>query len=243
MGEDTQPRGRSDTAGFAEAAVAMWWSVDAADRAEFHEWHSKEHLPERLGIPGFRRGTRWQDGEGGAFFVLYELADPAVLTSAGYLARLNDPTPWSIAMMPRHRGMVRSQCRIRAASGQGVARILHTIRLSPRAGQQDRLESHLRGLVAEAPRVPGLTRALLLQTQTPDAAPTAEQKIRGGDGVADWILLVGGHDPVAWRRLSGDGFEPRLIAAGAEDGITIDRFDFVHGLSALDMQAAAGAPS
>jgi hypothetical protein len=31
-------------------------------------------------------------------------------------------------------------------------------------------------------------------------APTTEQKIRGGDATADWVLLVGGYDAGAVER-------------------------------------------
>lgn len=225
-----------------DAAVAMWWNVDEAHRVEFHEWHSKEHLPERLSIPGFRRGTRWQDGEHGAFFVLYELADYGVLTSAGYLARLNDPTPWSTKMMPLHLGMVRSQCRVIAASGEGVARIMHTIRLSPRPGEEVRLSHYLEQLVASVPKQEGLTSAMLLHTETPEAEPTTEQKIRGRDGAADWIVMVVGHDRAALDRVAGRAMEARLVEAGAQD-IEFNRYDLVHGLTALDMQRAAEEPA
>ncbi|SMQ86195.1 hypothetical protein SAMN06295905_3498 [Devosia lucknowensis] len=225
-----------------DAAVAMWWNVDEAYRVEFHEWHSKEHLPERLSIPGFRRGTRWQDGTHGAFFVLYELSDYGVLTSADYLARLNDPTPWSTKMMPLHRGMVRSQCRILAASGEGVARILRTVRLSPRPGEADRLRRNLEELVASVPGQEGLTSAMLLHTETPDAEPTAEQKIRGRDGAADWIVVIGGHDRAALDRVAGESTEARLIEAGAQN-IEFNRYDLVHGLTALDMQRTVEEPA
>src|SRR6266700_8249106 len=40
-----------------KAAVAMWWSVRPEQRAEFGDWHSHEHFPERMSIPGFRRGS------------------------------------------------------------------------------------------------------------------------------------------------------------------------------------------
>ena len=42
-----------------KAAVAMWWDISADVRAEWEEWHTVEHMPERLGIPGFLRGSRW----------------------------------------------------------------------------------------------------------------------------------------------------------------------------------------
>ena len=77
-----------------KAAVAMWWNVRPEQRAEFGDWHSHEHFPERMGIPGFRRGSRWTstlDTEG--FFVLYELEQYDTLTSRGYLdaAQRADP--------------------------------------------------------------------------------------------------------------------------------------------------------
>ena len=98
-----------------KAAVAMWWNVSEDHLGEFNEWHSKEHLPERLGIPGFNRGSRWQGENSGAFFVIYELATYETLVAPAYLERLNNPTPWSKAMMPLHRDMVRSQCRVLAS--------------------------------------------------------------------------------------------------------------------------------
>ena len=104
------------------AAVAMWWDMAPAMRSEFEDWHSHEHFPERMSIPGFRRGSRWasEDGDEG-FFVLYELEAYETLTSRDYLARSNDPTPWSTNMMPHHRHMVRSRCRILDSFGGGVA--------------------------------------------------------------------------------------------------------------------------
>jgi hypothetical protein len=179
-----------------KAAVAMWWDMAPAQRGEFEDWHSHEHFPERMSIPGFQRGSRWADAEGSeGFFVLYELADYETLTSAHYLARLNGPTPWSTRMMPHHRNMVRSQCRIVASFGGGVGRAMMTLRVSPRAGEEAALTGYLEGVLRALPQRPGLTGGHLLVTQTPDAGVTAEQKIRGGaDAVADWIVLVSGYD-------------------------------------------------
>ena len=41
-----------------KAAVAMWWNIRPEQRSEFGDWHSHEHFPERMSIPGFRRGSR-----------------------------------------------------------------------------------------------------------------------------------------------------------------------------------------
>ena len=92
-----------------KAAVTIWCDVAPEVRGEFDHWHAHEHMPERLSIPGFLRGSRWV-GESG-YFILYEVQDEGVLTSTPYLERLNNPTPWSRQMMPHHRNMVRGLCR------------------------------------------------------------------------------------------------------------------------------------
>lgn len=65
---------------------------------EFNAWYDGEHLAERLAIPGFRSATRWvADVPRGAgkYLATYELDNLAVLSSAPYLARYGNQTPWS----------------------------------------------------------------------------------------------------------------------------------------------------
>ena len=180
-----------------QAAVAMWWDVAPEMRAEWEDWHSSEHMPERLAIPGFLRGTRWvaESGEP-SYFVLYEVAQLATTTSGAYLERLNNPTPWSRKMMPQHRNMVRSLCTLRAGWGGGLPQALATVRFSPRAGALPKL-----------PQRRGLTGAHLLESQPMAGAQTAEQNIRGGDGTADWVLLVGGYDVGAVKTVVADALD------------------------------------
>jgi hypothetical protein len=65
---------------------------------EFNAWYDDEHLPERLGITGFRSARRWSadvaPGEG-RYLATYELDSPQVLSSAEYLARFEGATPWT----------------------------------------------------------------------------------------------------------------------------------------------------
>jgi hypothetical protein len=201
-----------------KAALAMWWDMAAAHRTEFEDWHSHEHFPERLRIPGFQRGSRWTSATGGeGFFVLYELQVYETLTSPAYFARLNAPTPWSTLMMPRHLNMVRSQCHVLDSHGGGIGGVLLTVRLSPAAGREEGLRAQLQQLLGTLPQRPGVTAAHLLRTQTPQAAATTEQRIRGGaDGVADWIMLVAGYDVAALQELAEAELGPSALSeAGA----------------------------
>ena len=221
-----------------KAAVAMWWNVRPEQRVEFGDWHSHEHFPERMGIPGFRRGSRWTsilDADG--FFVLYELETYETLTSAAYLDRLNHPTPWSTKMMPHHLDMVRSQCRVAASFGGGIATALATIRLAPRSGEEERLKAALIDAIEDVPVTPGLTGAHLLVTDTPQTSrPTTEQRIRGADAVADWIVLLSGYEGEAVE----EAVAAKLSAAelhrlGAQQKLIAGRYRLGYTITPLDL--------
>lgn len=220
-----------------QAAVAMWWTIRPEQRAVFGEWHSHEHFPERMSIPGFRRGSRWS-GDKDAFFVLYELDQYETLTSNGYLTRLNAPTPWSKKMMPHHLNMVRSQCRIVASFGGGIANSLATIRFTPRAEGEADLRQMLAGLLLNLPSRPGLTGAHLLVTDTPKAVgPTTEQRIRGADRTADWIVLLSGYEPqIVSDTVSDDFSASKLRDFGAAD-IIDDQYTLALAMTPHDVTA------
>ena len=169
-----------------EAAVTIWCDVAPEIQEEFNHWHAHEHMPERLAIPGFRRGSRWVSEDGGSYFILYEVEDEHVLTSAAYLERLNNPTPWSRRMMPHHRNMVRGLCRVEASAGAALGQALLTVR-SWNATTLD-----LASLAARK----GVVAAHLLRSTDKPPPQTTEQKLRGGDASPDVVALVTGyHEP------------------------------------------------
>ena len=134
---------------------------------------------------------------------MYELEAYDTLTSSQYLERLNNPTPWSTKMMPHHRNMVRSQCRIVESFGGGIAGSLLAVRMSPGARQADAARAALVELLRKVPHEIGLTGGHLLLTDTPQLAQTKEQAIRGGkDAVADWIMIVSGYSAQALEDLA-----------------------------------------
>lgn len=223
-----------------KAALAMWWTMAADMRTEFEDWHSHEHFPERLGIPGFLRASRWLAADGGdGVFVMYELADYGVLSSPGYLARLNAPTPWSTALMPHHLDMVRSQSHVLESSGACVARQVLTIRLSPAASRDAELREWLKALADRLSATPGFAGAHLLRHETPAIAQTKEQAIRGAaDQVADWVFIVCAYDAASLASLTslaGDELtDDSLMLQGAAPGAVRSTYSLSYSAVASD---------
>jgi hypothetical protein len=173
-----------------QAAVTIWCDVAFDVREEFDDWHAHEHMPERLAIPGFLRGSRWVAEQGEGNFMLYETASEAAIRAGPYLERLNNPTPWSRKMMPHHRNMVRGLCRVQASYGSALGQRLLTVRFSADSGRLERT-------LAAMPRRKGLVAAALLRHIGQPSPQTTEQRLRGGERTPDWIALVSGYGAAA----------------------------------------------
>lgn len=188
------------------AALAMWWDIAPAVREDFEHWHSHEHFPERLAIPGFRRASRWHAADGGeGVFVLYELDDHGVLASPAYVARLDAPSPWSTRLMPEHRHMVRSQCHVVASHGFGVARFAETLRLAAAPGRDVELREAIDALGRSARARAGLVGLHLLHHEAPAIGTTIEQRLRGmADASADHVIVAVAYDDAALSTLARD---------------------------------------
>jgi hypothetical protein len=218
------------------AVLAMWWDVSAESRTELEHWHAHEHFPERLALPGFRRASRWTAVDGGeGFFVMYELEDHNVLASAPYVARLNAPSAWSTRMMPLHRGMVRSQCKVLLSHGAVTARHALTIRLSALDAQA--LQRGVGELAAAVTQQAGLVGLHLLRHEAPALAATTEQKIRGNaDRAADWVIVACGYDLAALRSLEATELaEAALCTVGAAPGTERRFFGLAYSATPPDV--------
>ncbi|MBK7743070.1 MAG: hypothetical protein IPI40_04990 [Betaproteobacteria bacterium] len=186
--------------------------------AEHDEWHTHEHLPERLSIPGFVRGTRWVALRGQPrYFVMYEVEALATLTSNDYLQRLNHPSPWTSKIMPFYRGMIRGFCSVAGSFGFGTGHAGLLMRFKPAATEAG---SSLRGwllqdILPQLPATPGIGSVHLFERALPPQM-TNEQRIRGADAGLDSALLVTGYDRDALAGLmQADLGSAQLEAHGA----------------------------
>lgn len=182
-----------------EGAVAIWNDIEEAGREEFYAWHLHEHIPERVGIPGFLRGRRYRGADKATqpeFFTLYETLTFQVIQGTDYLARLNEPTNWTRAATSHFRATTRSLTRVVSSHGVGSGGALLTVRFDiPESDVKDavpRLTSALEAVV----RLPRISGAHLLSSDAGSSGQsTAESKGRKDLLTpARWILLLEGCD-------------------------------------------------
>lgn len=95
--------------------------VPAAHEQDFNEWYNREHLDERVGMPGFRRARRYVAQRADPkYFATYETRTVADLAAPDYLKLLADQSPWSKRVMKRFSKFHRLTLRITVDLAHGV---------------------------------------------------------------------------------------------------------------------------
>lgn len=223
-----------------KAAMVAWHDLTPGSEAEHDDWHSREHLAERVAISGFRRGRRCRatlaDEE---YFLMYEVDDLSVLTSPEYLARLNDPTEWSRRIIPNVSNMTRTLCRVLASASRGVGTAILTVRLAAEAATRENLVRWIVDRqIPEISKQRGIVGAHLLEgDDSASGIETDEKHLRGvADRVADLVFLVEGYDPDALSLLLDEQLSvASLVEHGAEAERHVGLYRVVHIVTEADL--------
>ncbi|MDE2397325.1 MAG: hypothetical protein KGL43_12305 [Burkholderiales bacterium] len=186
-----------------EGAVAIWNDIAEAGRAEFYAWHLHEHMPERVGIPGFVRGRRYRAADAVTqpeFFTLYETSSFQVMQGSDYLARLNAPTDWTRAATAHFQSTTRSLTRVVASHGVGSGGALLSLRFNIADDAVHELVPRIASALEAAARLPRVTGAHLLGADAGvSGQSTAESKDRKDLlQPARWVLLIEACDAEAF---------------------------------------------
>ena len=211
------------------AAMLLWYDIVADQVAEHDEWHTREHFPERVGIPGFLTAQRWvaHPGTSPRYFVRYDVRDVGVLTSPAYEARLNDPSDWTRRIMPHFRGMIRGFCAIEHRVGGSVGGEMLAIRVAVPAERRPGLVRWLREECL--PRLSHRRGFAGAWTLVAAAQPpmTSEQALRGRDAGVDTVVLVSGYEADLLDAVQRDELSAGALGArGAGADIVYGRYRF-----------------
>lgn len=184
----------------ASGMLIVWTNIARGQEDEFNAWYSREHLGDRVSVPGFRNGARYLALRGDPkYLAVYETDTPEVLSSPIYRERLNHPTPWTQRVMPHFRDTIRCTCAVIAQAGMGVGDYMRTYRLDPAPGQGSALREALTGSLARAAlEPPGVARVRIAELTAPAAtASTAETAMRGADRTSTFTVLIDGEREAA----------------------------------------------
>ena len=195
--------------------MAFWSDIDADYERRFLEWHNCEHMPERVSVPGFREGRRYHGiGDAPAYLMMYFTDTADVLQSAPYVARLNDPTPWTQESLTHFRNASRNVYDLVAEAGDGglvAAPYIVSIRFDSSDQTLDAIRTRLLPGWAALDGV-GRVRCYAINPEI-SGIETAERSIYGGGpGAQRFLLLVEctlseTADGVGWQAVWADATE------------------------------------
>ena len=189
-------------------------NVDAADEAEFNRWYDREHLEERVAIPGFIEARRYVAHAGNPKYLsLYSTETFEVLDSPAYRTALANQTAWSKANIARFKDMIRGVARITISRGTGRGAVLGILRLRPAAGSEDTLRGALRQQL-DPSKLDGVISMHLLENDPALSRPITDNPSTVGAG--DWFVLIDATDvnavPPATARFAA--FKSQTVSSG-----------------------------
>ncbi len=208
--------------------------VPAEIEDDFNEWYNREHLDERINIPGFRRARRYQGLDADIkYFTTYEAAASDNIASLAYLDVLKEPSAWSNAIMPRFSKWHRMTCRVVADHTHGMGAALTLMRLFPDPAQSDELTAWPdNGALAELNQAPGIVGSCAAAVDL-----AADARLAGAFGQTsdpeqnvEWAVLVEGTEIENITAAARDHLSARLTAAalpGTE--LRVEKYQFMYG--------------
>lgn len=207
------------------AAVLIWNDVVREGRDEFYRWHDNEHMPERLALPGFRRGRRLRKpGHSPEWLTIYEAADVSALVSPEYVARLNAPTPATTSALKYFRNTSRAVCRRVHSVGSGIGGHVLAMRLAFAAERDDVVCRYLEqdAFPRAASRVGIVACHLYAADRSASYVDTAESSTRKFD-VPAWTVLCEASTPEAAEQarhvIDGGALAPRGVEVRSDAAV------------------------
>ena len=165
--------------------LSIWTDVDPAHEADFNRWYDREHLQERLAIPGFRRARRFRalGSSPRPYLALYDTENLQVFRSPAYQQALERQTGWSLRNFARMCGTQRRVGELTLDTGQGEGGALALFVIADANLTPPDITPRFEALVARD----HVVRASLMRT---DVALSAPLSAADGPAQADRLVRV-----------------------------------------------------
>jgi hypothetical protein len=176
----------------ARGQLSIWTDIDTAHEADFNSWYDREHMQERMGIPGFLRARRFHAVTPcpRPYLALYDTESLQVFRQPTYQAALARQTDWSRLNFSRMRDTQRRVGELVVDAGQGEGAALALFVCAADSLQLSQIDSSMQELGGRD----RVIRSSLLRTNVALSSPL----LPGAAPVpADVVAMVEATEPTA----------------------------------------------
>jgi len=187
--------------------------ADPSEERHFNQWYDKEHIIERVSIPGFLEARRYVAVAAEPKYLnFYTTETLDVLRSPDYLKALQNPTAWTRHHMAKFRNFTRAVARVSLSRGQGRGGALAFSRIRPSGADKTELRN---AVTAELDAVLDHVISAHLLESDPELSKPADAAA-ADISAGDWYVVVEGTDEPAVRQLAEQRFGREAKLQGAE---------------------------
>ncbi|MFC7517884.1 hypothetical protein ACFQUU_23015 [Herbaspirillum sp. GCM10030257] len=166
--------------------LCIWTDVDREHELDFNRWYDREHMQERVAIPGFQSARRFAAVSAcpRPYLALYYTDSLDTFQSEAYRTAFANQTAWSLENFKRMRGTQRRVGRLSVEYGEGeggaLALFVVPEDILGQANTRNQLRQRLRDLTSED----HIIRTTLLETDAALSTPvTADAKPAPADAL------------------------------------------------------------
>ena len=207
--------------------------VRAAEESDFNEWYNREHIDERVNLPGFHRARRYVAVKGSPkYLATYECDSAEDLATPGYLHLLANQTPRSQSVTGRFTHFTRMTLRVQLDLTHGEGGALTTVRFAPNPAMRRTLVDWLKKALPAAIAKPGMVGATVLENDVEIAnAPAAQRSMDHPKAdQAEWLVLLEGADPAVTASAARTVFKTAALKPfGVAKAPVVGTYRFLFG--------------
>lgn len=211
--------------------------VAAEDELDFNEWYNREHVDERVFMPGFQRARRYVAADPSTrvkYFASYETGSVQDLCAPDYMKLLAHQSDWSRRVMAKFTHFDRLTLTCTVDLAHGISGAAGLARFFPPEDGKQRLREEMRdALLPKLASRPGMHGAVLLENdlEVVTAGMRAQGRAIPAGMRQEWVVILDGSTPAIVGAALDEGFgDDRLEPFGLPSAdVDLGRYAFVFG--------------
>lgn len=174
------------------ALLMVWTDIPSVLEVGFNDWYNREHMRERVNLPGFIRGRRFEAvSSSPKYLVLYDVQSADVLFSEPYLNLKKNRDPRTLQFGSAFTNSIKGTCDVLAHAGAGEGGLLALLPFRVEVGKTDGFRRWLsESFCREIVKCPGVATATYASSNDYVRKHSAPHDMRSTDRhIGDAVLI------------------------------------------------------